>query len=1187
MQSAGHKQPLWLSGRTDRAQQLAHVSLADGSDNTMLGLNAGTASTGAKNTYVGANVATTLAADLYNNVFVGALAAEQVREADSSVFLGHATGQRASRTYSDVVVGAMAGRDIFQTAENTLVGYAAGGQMISGARNVAVGAYAGHYVVSATDNVFVGATAGQNTRYGDSNVFLGMGAGRENFAGSQNVFVGALAGNAGNRNVLLGYATGRGAAGDNNTFVGFAAGNTASGNDNVILGAETMQAGAGNLNTYVGSKTAGNAIGNRNVGIGAFSCTNGAGNNNVILGTNVGYGLVGDANTFVGNDTGTGTRGNRNTAVGMMGLRGNVGSDNTSLGYGAARGLSGNTNVALGTNAMNNATGNKNVVVGAGTATRLEGDNNTVVGSNACKDLQGNNNAVLGTAILQGIANVSDSVILGSKITVDSDVTSVSNTVIIGSKITLSSRDSECLILSSPVLGDVIRATGNAVLFGTGLTSVEEPAAPIGSKNSTILPAYSPLPYTTTLYGGGATVLYGPDTGTFYPGSATAYAGSQPFDIPSTINADFWTPMALSGDSTITNVNIQANAYVQNVAYNQVWLHTRGIASLDVYGRSRKPRPRYSTRPGYTVSTVKDSSAVTGPAVYAQPGDYFMTGNGAFIIPYLKNDDHIFTTLFEGNPPTDITGFVVRQERYHISDKISSTEVREGATIYVTEYTFFTTGHIRVACVLPENGPWMHSEPYVRLHGFDGRLLAHATVQPVDGLGVFVAYFSPPPGGFPLASLPPWWARVVPLDLVESATVNLNGQRMTVFGKQYTDVYVYRDGSIGIGSETNRLITLYVASKEGAYDFTATSVSLLVDDGTWNDWDQDSQQMFIKYDYPSDVLVHLRIELINKQSGQLFAYEARFRKNSVTLTFTQANAVATDAVFNFTYLNAVYPIPHGADQAYTITFREAPKYVFAGSGLAVLSNGYVKLDDPGVYVGNGYGLHSIRTEGLILRSSDISWDSGATIPGHLAVRGDTGANVFTVRGTEVAVEFPGVLRGNGYYLTDIQASNITGLDLSGGGGGGGGEFEEEPTFTGNVTVMKSLSVKGLLLSEKKDAGPNNFNSGPYVTQGGWTASSTGVHMIPWASIAARSATADNVSGTLYVHASNKGAQTNARNGMAIVSLVKDMGASPDLLIVSMHKSPLLRTFDVSASGNDLQVETDTGCCVCWTFVGAV
>lgn len=302
---------LHLSGRTDRVNQLAHVSLLDGSDNSFVGLNAGAA---------------TAPLDASNNVFVGAHAASNSQMAEGSVFVGTSAGRDSQRVGNTVLVGHRAGLEMVDAAYcvaigaeagsalqrgsyNTLVGHAAGGRMISGARNCFIGSHSGYYSSNASDNTFVGDYSGINNRLGDGNVFVGQRAGADNRDGNLNTFVGTRAGELntrGNRNVFVGADAGKtNTEGSNSVFIGDSAGlSSTGGSDNLFLG---TAAGAyneeGDSNCFLGVRAGEYANS-------AFSC--------VYVGASAGQFATGNHSIAVGEAAASTASLDRTVVVGSM-----------------------------------------------------------------------------------------------------------------------------------------------------------------------------------------------------------------------------------------------------------------------------------------------------------------------------------------------------------------------------------------------------------------------------------------------------------------------------------------------------------------------------------------------------------------------------------------------------------------------------------------------------------------------------------------------------------------------------------------------------------------------------------------------------------------------------------------------------------------------------------------------------
>ena len=566
MEPSGHRQNLFLSGRTDRAQQLAHVSLADGADNTLVGLNAGARAVGRRNTYVGANVATNLGGLASNNVFLGASAGETATGVSDSVFVGHLAGQRASTGAFNVVVGSGAGRDMLQTSQNTLVGHLAGGQMVSGARNVILGAFAGYYTASAVDNVFAGARSGMNNRYGSQNVFLGSGTGRNNLRGNTNVFLGADTGafnTDGSRNVFLGSRAGeRNTIGSNNVFLGVDCGsNNLVGNNLVFLGPQ-----AGSNNTYgdndifIGSGAGAlNSNGSDNVFIGPMAGArnqdgsglvylgSGAGAASVSASNSVAVGARAAANVVAGQDNvwmghaagsdaafasgvvalgaraGAAANGASNSVfVGGQAGFAATGADNTLVGFGTDA-PAGNTNTYVGARAGRFSAMDRSVVVGAGTAGLMTGNDNVVVGTGILADAQALRRAVV---IGAGVSNISgsDAVVVGTDVVNRSAVSNVvavgqgisaadivlQNAVVLGMNFPLASTDSDSF---------VVGLAGHRVLFAN--------ASELHIGNTELDPIVAMNDASITMGKQGVRFFEAEGEGEDHAGNGTTYVGFQ------------------------------------------------------------------------------------------------------------------------------------------------------------------------------------------------------------------------------------------------------------------------------------------------------------------------------------------------------------------------------------------------------------------------------------------------------------------------------------------------------------------------------------------------------------------------------------------------------------------------------------------------------------------------------------
>lgn len=270
-----------------------NITLNDGRENTLVGLNAGLRLAGSKavqgrrNTFVGANVGAQ-ATMVANCVFVGARTGEAARAVESATFLGVRAGAKTRDSIGDTLVGYEAGAVIRSSTFNTLLGYRAGSEFLSGTRVTAVGALAAYYNQSCRDSTYVGHLAGANQR-------------RNDFVTA----IGAQAGNAavGSSTTLVGWGAGAGLRGNSATSVGASAGLLAVGDGGVFVGAGAGTSSLGDANTAVGSRAMGYDT--------AF-----AGSRNTVVGYEAGHKLVGDDNTLLGSRSCPSLRGNANALLG-------------------------------------------------------------------------------------------------------------------------------------------------------------------------------------------------------------------------------------------------------------------------------------------------------------------------------------------------------------------------------------------------------------------------------------------------------------------------------------------------------------------------------------------------------------------------------------------------------------------------------------------------------------------------------------------------------------------------------------------------------------------------------------------------------------------------------------------------------------------------------------------------------
>ena len=450
MEPSNHAQGMYLSGRTDRVQQLAHVSLADGHYNTAVGLQAGQRITerGRLNTVLGANAGRVLSGA--RNAVAGAMACEKSTNVTDAVVVGAYAGQLMANTTGVVLVGARAGMTLQKASFTTAVGHAAATGMLSGARNVFVGSFAAQYGRDLDDCVFVGDAAGRNARTGRDNVFLGSQAGAATAEVSNSVLVGAHVGEAA-------------ATGTDNVMIGsWAASNAAGAEATVVLGAAAAQEATNTARSvWVGYGAGGLASDTWGV---------------TAVGYQAGALAVGaTASVFVG--AGTGSVGGGNTLLGFGASP--QGSWNTVVGAAAGADSALDESVVVGAGVVLGATGSTNVVVGRDLQTSGGQLDRVVLVGSSCSVASARDTVVLGSDNAGGAAAMANVVVVGHGIRA-APGSRLANMVALGMRFPVANVDAESLVVgfnerrvlfansSTLTIGDnVLRMSGDELSLGT------------------------------------------------------------------------------------------------------------------------------------------------------------------------------------------------------------------------------------------------------------------------------------------------------------------------------------------------------------------------------------------------------------------------------------------------------------------------------------------------------------------------------------------------------------------------------------------------------------------------------------------------------------------------------------------------------------------------------------------------
>ena len=289
---------------------------SNGSDNTIVGFEAGFANAADNNTFVGYEAGITNTSGGFNT-FVGSDTGVSNNTGSANTYLGRYAGYSNQTGTNNVMIGNSAG--FANTGGfNTFVGSSAGDQFTTGNANTFVGNSAGVSVPpGSSSNTFVGARAGASTLGGpdmNNNSFFGEEAGANHYFGDGNTYLGFRSGfgdTMGTENTLAGSQSGFGGGGGlGNTYVGFRAGfykNSGEHSYNTFVGdraGEGTFVNSGALNSFFGYR-AGAAIdagaGNTFLGNEA-GAQFGGGNNNICVGSRACYAeTAADNNIEIGN----------------------------------------------------------------------------------------------------------------------------------------------------------------------------------------------------------------------------------------------------------------------------------------------------------------------------------------------------------------------------------------------------------------------------------------------------------------------------------------------------------------------------------------------------------------------------------------------------------------------------------------------------------------------------------------------------------------------------------------------------------------------------------------------------------------------------------------------------------------------------------------------------------------------
>ena len=351
--------------------------------------------TGTDNVYIGQDAGYSASSSIYN-VAVGDEALYYNTDGYGEVAIGHQAGNASIGNYN-TFLGFGAGKALAAAGDthNIAIGYRSMYTATTQTGSIAIGYYAGRYP-EGSYNTFIGHNSGKGSsanRTANLNVALGGEALNDITGGHKNVAIGYQSldtNTTGHSNTSLGYqslkATTEGAE---NVAIGAYAGYSWAGIGASTIGAFGVFVGhtagfqvTGNA-SYLGITLVGHAAGYAatgaikvtGIGQSALYYADGA-SETTAVGRNAGAYAAGTGNVLMGERAGYVALGDYNTGIGNLSLSGSTGSGNTSIGYEAGRyNTTGEGNLFLGYKAGPSAanTDSKKLFIASGSGTPLIG----------------------------------------------------------------------------------------------------------------------------------------------------------------------------------------------------------------------------------------------------------------------------------------------------------------------------------------------------------------------------------------------------------------------------------------------------------------------------------------------------------------------------------------------------------------------------------------------------------------------------------------------------------------------------------------------------------------------------------------------------------------------------------------------------------------------------------------------
>jgi len=367
---------VWFYGDTGTTPQTMLLNVTDASDNTILGINAGSSAlVGGANTSIGANNLSSLINGVQNTA-CGVNSLAFIVNDNHNTAVGAYAAYLLNGASGITAVGSSALTSSVSDSNNTAVGFQTLLNLNGGSGNTSLGTSSLQSSTTDSNNTAIGWNSLLSCNGGEGNTAVGAQSMQNMVAGADNVVIGyetLFSNTSGNYNTALGtfalYST---TTSNNSVAVGYQALYNTQTDNNVAVGYLALQASVSDIqNTAIGWGTLTFLNGgSSNTAVG-FQCMNGAGSgsNNTSMGVNAMAGVGTSAN---------------NTAIGYGSLANSTAAqNNTSVGYESLLTAStGSNNVALGYQSMNLlTTGLYNTGVGTFTLSQaLTGAYNTALG---------------------------------------------------------------------------------------------------------------------------------------------------------------------------------------------------------------------------------------------------------------------------------------------------------------------------------------------------------------------------------------------------------------------------------------------------------------------------------------------------------------------------------------------------------------------------------------------------------------------------------------------------------------------------------------------------------------------------------------------------------------------------------------------------------------------------------------